>query len=216
MKTCYKLLLLLLLSVSFITSGEAAFVNYTDIHGKKHIVNTDYNKVPDQYLSQVEEQLKKIENNKPVSVVPENAEQTTQPQNLSTIPTPQNLNTPVEVFVKSDCQDCTRLLTLLDVHKIKFSVYDVESSPAAIDFYKTLQNAQLPMTRVGGKIIFGNDINAIRNALNPQVTVPVVTPTPTANTPIEQNTPPPTPTKNYGGYTPGEYFKIKPLLGNKK
>ncbi len=219
MKTCFKLFLLCVFYVSFVTLSEATFVSYTDVKGKKHIVNTDYNKVPDQYLSQVEEQLKKIKNNTSEAVVPENPLLTNEQQ---TLPANQQSPTPhpeVEVFIKSNCQDCTRLLTLLDVHQIKFSSYDVENSQVGIDFYKTSGNAELPITRIGPSLIYGNDINAIRNVLNPPVVSPNVTAAPTGPSPveqIEQSAPAVKTTEGYGGYRPGEYFKIKPLLGNKK
>lgn len=219
MKTCFKFFFLFLFFALLIIPSEAAFVSYTDINGKKHIVNTDYNKVPDRYLSQVEEQLKKIKNSTPEAGVPENLPPANEQQTLETDQKTPGLNTPVEVFVKTNCQDCARLLALLDVHKIKFSSYDVENSQVGIDFYKTSGNAELPITRIGPSLIYGNDINAIRNVLNPPVVSPNVTAAPTGPSPVEQveqSAPAVKTSEGYGGYRPGEYFKIKPLLGNKK
>ncbi len=221
MKTCFKLFLLLFLHVSFINSSEAAFVNYTDINGKVHYINTDYSKIPDQYLNQVEEQLQKIEAAKTkssqINILDPNKQPPSTTNGEELINQDKKTNPLVEVFFKTDCKDCTRLQVLLEANNIKFSLYDVENSNYGIEFYKTQQNGQLPITRIDSKIIYGNDINAVKNALNPQEDVgqnpvaasPAVKPT--ENIPSN-----PTVSNSYGGYKPGQYFKIKPLMGNKR
>ncbi len=218
------MIFLLIAGTFFTTQADAAFVSYKDTSGKIHYINTEYTKVPDQYLSQVEDQLKKIEADKtknnfinipdqninaPIGWMPNNI-QSQEAENIAKV---------VEVFYKTDCEECMRLRVRLDANKINYSLYDVENSSPGMEFYKTLPNTQLPITRIGKTIIYGNDINAIKNVLTPEIPVvqnPPPTQTPTITTTPEQNLPTSAPaTSGYGGYTPGKYFKINPLLGNK-
>lgn len=243
-----------LFSIIFVTTpSDAAFVNYTDSTGKIHYVNTDYSKVPDQYLNQVADQLKKIEADKiktlppiPSSKTPTNSPKiddidivsTATPitsqdrltrltnavntlQSNNVLPVSVNINSgiinyidkngqrqivtaeslptvsteflpqidqqiiglekialqiksdqnlkknigPVEVFIKSNCPDCKRLEILLQAHKVKHFIYDVERSDLGIAFYKEMDNAPLPITRIGSKIIHGTNVHAIKQAL---------------------------------------------------
>jgi glutaredoxin len=247
-----RVVLLSIFLSAFLTAiqSDAAFVNYTDSSGKIHYVNTDYAKVPNQYLNQVADQLKKIEADKaktlpaiPIFNTPtdftntnivSSATQITNQDRLtrltnavntlqsnSLFPASVNINSgiisyidntgqrhpvtaeslptvpleflpqidqqisglenmvlqsksnkqllkkiePVEVFVKSGCTDCQRLEILLQTHKVEHFTYDIETSNLGIAFYKEMNNAPLPITRVGSKIIHGTNIHAIRQAL---------------------------------------------------
>ncbi len=221
--TCVIFLILAVFSLT--RQADAAFVSYKDTSGKMHYINTDYTKVPDQYLSQVEDQLKKIEADKAKNNFVNFPGQNTNIPTPGWIPSddqdqqPQNTNKIVEVFYKTNCEECMRLRVLLDANNIQYSLYDIENSFPGIEFYKMMQNAALPITRVAGAIIHGNDILAIKNALNlkmpaPKNPAPEQTPetmaVPTPNDPIVAPA-----TNAYGGYKPGQYFKTKPLLGNK-
>lgn len=249
MKTLLFCLFVLWCTATMTTQSHAAFVHYRDTAGKIHYINTDYAKVPDQYLSQVQDQLKKIEESKPkpvlaipMSNVPVNIDPmpliTTTPitkenrltrltnavdalQTNNLIPASVNINsgiinyvdnaqqnhpvtaetlgsvpeeflpqidaqienlerlatqiaeqktlwpgTSVEVFIKSNCVDCTRLKTLLDIHKIKHLTYDVETSNQGMAFYQEMKDKPLPITRIGSKIIQGTDINSIKMAIS--------------------------------------------------
>lgn len=248
----YSIFLFIAFSIIFVPiTSEAAFVNYTDTNGKVHYVNTDYSRVPEQYLNQVADQLKKIEAEK-IKTLPAasmlnpspdltstniistatpvtnqnrltrltNAVNTLQTNNL--FPASANVNSgiinytdntgqrhpvtaenlpkvpleflpqidqqiinlekmavqirsntqlaqkiePVEVFIKSDCTDCKRLEILLQTYKIKYFTYDVETSNLGIAFYKEMNKAPLPITRIGSKIIYGTNVHAIKQALN--------------------------------------------------
>ncbi len=206
------LLLTTLLPISY---GQAAFVSYTDVNGKLHYINTEYNKVPDQYLNQVEEQLKKIENTKikntPEAAVEKSAIENPQP------PTPELT---VEVFVKTDCQDCMRLQALLEAHKIKYLVYDIKNSEKGIEFYKSTSNEKFPITRIGSKIIYGNDVLAIKDALKPKdLPVQPPSPLPATSAVAPTNTKPSptvTTTTGYQRNQTGQYFKTNHLIQDKR
>jgi hypothetical protein len=71
MKIFFSLLSILFANLLVSNDLHAAFVQYKDDNGKVHYVNTQYSKVPDRYKSQVEEQLKKIQQqNTPILSTP--------------------------------------------------------------------------------------------------------------------------------------------------
>ncbi len=219
MKTsCFIFLLLTL--VFLVKQSDAAFVSYKDKSGKIHYVNTDYTKVPDEYLKQVEEQLKKIEDTKAKFNPPGNFSAPTTP--FPTFSNASNQANPAyepeisaQVYIKRGCDDCMRLRVLLDAHKIKYSMHDIEASTEGMEFYKNMQNAPLPITRIGPKVIFGIDINAIKNAMNPIEPLSQSTPSglPSAN---EQISPKTAPGNTGGTNSINPYFNTGHLPGKKQ
>jgi len=166
-----KISSIFLLVVVFVTcavkAGEAAFVKYKDKDGKEYYVNTDYTKVPDQYLDQVRDQLQEIkEKAMPAANITPDTPGKNKQNLLSWTGNPSTFVTgSVQIFVSSNCQDCQRLETLLQVNQIKYMRYDVEYSSMGKEFYKTMGSTQLPITRIGDKLIQGNNINAVKNVL---------------------------------------------------
>ena len=165
MKQRVILLGLIVCLLSAMSVGEAAFVKYIDRNGKDHYVNTDYTKVPEEYLYQVRNQINAT--NQSSSDTTDNSSD----QN-ATIPLPEpddgedtSLQA-VEVFISANCKDCERLETLLQANKIEYMHYDVGSTSMGQEFYKTMGSTPLPITRIGDKIIRGNDINTIKKVLD--------------------------------------------------
>ncbi len=150
--------------ITTISMGEAAFVKYIDRSGKEHYVNTDYTKVPAEYQDQVRDQLNDATKN-PADSIPNASNQIINavPPKITDLPKP-NLQK-VEVFIAANCKDCERLETLLKANKIEYMHYDVESTSMGKDFYSTMQNETLPITRIGDRLIRGNDISTIKNVL---------------------------------------------------
>ena len=147
---------------SLVTVCHAKMVYYFDEAGKIHYVNTDYSKVPDRYGPQVRRQLEKIkapaaepieENPKdePAAEISENA----------TIPTAQPL---VEVFVQPDCLECRKLEINLKAKKIFYKRYDINYDHYGQQVYAQI-NGELPFTRIGEEIIYGNNIKRIEEIL---------------------------------------------------
>ena len=182
---------------SYVNINEGA-VFYEDNEGKNHYVTAEnFADIPEEYLPQIDTQIKAFEN-----LVRESEKDV--PLLAGTAS--------VEVFTKLDCRECVRLQTLLQVHKVAFITYDVEQSTQGKDFYKTMNNATLPLTRVGQTIIAGNNISEIKKALDMNATQAQFPNTKPAEKPI---------TKDYQTnprieYTPGQHFKTQPLLGQKQ
>jgi len=166
-----SVLILSLLYLTYTAVGEAAFINYTDVNGKIHYVNTEYGKVPDRYLSQVQDQLDKIKATPIPTAMTDPSQFSQNPQlNTFTYLNPNVNQSPVEVYVKADCKDCERLETLLQANQIKYMRYDVEYTSMGKELYRTMGNTALPITRIKGQIIPGSNINAIKSALGTAAT----------------------------------------------
>ncbi|MCB9771881.1 MAG: hypothetical protein H6754_04970 [Candidatus Omnitrophica bacterium] len=182
---------------SYVNINEGA-VYYEDNEGKNHYVTAEnFADIPEEYLPQIDTQITAFENL---------ARQSEKEMPLI------SGTTNVEVFTKLNCRECVRLQTLLQVHKISFITYDVEQSTQGKDFYKSMNNAALPLTRVGQTIIAGNNISDIKKALDMNATQQQF---PNTNL-TEKPTTTDYQTNPKMEYTPGQHFKIQPLLGQKQ
>lgn len=138
-------------------SVDDIFFYYDENNVKQPYSENDLNQIPERYLPQVDQQIISMEN-----MLRHQMQQP--PSNSNSIGT-RTEAPEIQVFVEDNCQDCTRLQILLNANKISYQTYDVNSSPIGKEFYKTMAPATLPATKIGAKIILGNDINAIKSSI---------------------------------------------------
>lgn len=145
-------------------SAPAELVSYIDDQGEMHYVNTSFSKVPEKYLSQIEEQLNPpaVENEAPAPQ-PDLKPETKTGDITQSLPAPD----PVEVLISSDCTDCQRLLMLLTAHKIEFSTLDVNTNPRGQELYAET-GGELPITKIGTETIPGLDTRTIASIYHAQ------------------------------------------------
>ena len=204
--------------ISLGTAAEANFVRYTDENGKMHYVNTEYNKIPEQYQDQVKGQLQAQNINSAASGTnPLNpyADQNVRNPGANNTPAPLTAQDRVAIYVKANCKECERLETVLQANQIKYLRYDVNTSIQGQEFYKTAENADLPITTIGSQMIPGNDIGSIKAALQPSAPspgsgIPDNAPGIQAQMPAQNNNPYP----SANNPQPGKFITVHHLLGN--
>lgn len=150
-------LIVILGSILLANYGQAAMVHYIDESGKRIYINTDYAKIPDRYLDQVKDQLNMLE---PSVENPTPAPEINPASQAAAAPTPKE-PPKVEVFVGLDCKECQMLEFRLRSQKIKYYRYDVHMHPYGKEFYAQHGGGTLPLTRIGDRVIEGNDYKTI-------------------------------------------------------
>ncbi len=158
----------ILISCFWCNAALAVFVKYIDRNGKNHYVNIDYNKIPAEYLDQVQDQLQKIEEQKQLKSKDNKPQNSVSPAGQQGTKVTPDKNTSIDVLVKADCIECSRLEVLLQANKIKYTKHELENSSVGQEFYKKNPDAQFPITKIGKKIIYGNNIYEIKNTLKPK------------------------------------------------
>lgn len=161
---------------------NSGILSYRDNEGQQHpVLPENLKDVPEEYLPQIDAQIAELE----------------KLYNKSRDEKPFIEGTPVEIYVKSDCPECEKLKESLTADKIDFIVYDVEKNNEGMAFYKTMNNAALPLTRIGSKILYGNDPYSVKVMLNsltrPKPQVPEQnseTPAPAIISPTENDSTP--------------------------
>ena len=71
----------------------------------------------------------------------------------------------VEIFVADWCPHCRALESALSARGIRFARRDIEADPAAKLRYEQLGQTGLPVTRVGSRVIVGNRLDDILDAI---------------------------------------------------
>ena len=137
---------------------KAEMVSYVDENGEMHYVNTDFAKVPEKYRHQLENEA--VENSIPAN--PETTLPQTAPQPIQ--PLMGNQGAPVEILVSLNCPDCQKLEILLKAHKVSYLRYDIDTHPRGKELYEEI-GGNLPITKIGEKIIYGVDIKSIVSTL---------------------------------------------------
>ena len=163
--------------LAMIHPAQAVMVKYIDEFGKMHYADTDYTNVPEKYYYQVKDQIEKAQKQdtkaapaeeKPAPKAPLEStvsSKTGSPFLTPAVPTTENQTKNVELYVKADCSQCFLLESVLRQRKIIYAKYDVESDLGRHK-YRALGVKEVPVTKVGGQIIVGFDLNGIYAALN--------------------------------------------------
>lgn len=72
----------------------------------------------------------------------------------------------VEVYLKADCAACEQLQAFLQSQQIQYKRYDVLYTPRGKTFYEQQRHLELPIIRIGDKIISGVNIEDVQRALS--------------------------------------------------
>ena len=157
-----------------VAPAQAIMVQYIDEYGKVHYVNTDYANVPQKYYYQVKDQIEKAAKKtdaekaaaNPSPVKTPEPEPTPAPPPIDPEAEEETKKEPkkVELFVGADCSQCYLLESVLRQRKIVYQKYDIGSDPGR-EKYHELGVRELPVTKVGSKVILGFDLNGIFTAL---------------------------------------------------
>ena len=159
-KIYYAIFTISLLVLTVSAPAKADLVSYIDENGEMHYVNTNFSKVPEQYLDQIKQQKEPSETEqKQPSPSPGQSDQ----GHLADNPE-KDLPPPVEVLVNAGCLDCKKLELLLKAHKIPYFAFDVDKTDRGKTLYQQMDGGALPITVIGTRTIYGIDILSITSA----------------------------------------------------
>lgn len=157
-----------LVTVLGTTPALAKMVSYVDENGKVHYVNTDYAKVPDRYLPQVQGQIP-AEEQASEMLQPEEPAQPV--QNPTPIPAEnlklQSLEKKPETkfFVSQNCPACLFAEGILQQQGLPYTKYFIDDGGVGQQLYLELQLTSVPATVIGEQIIYGANASGMSNAL---------------------------------------------------
>lgn len=156
MRIKMAILLLAIISLSTLTV-HARMVYYHDEEGKIHYVNTDFAKVPEQYMYQV---LPQLEQPEPPPEQPETPNVPAAPIFVKNAPIKKKIE--LDVFIADGCDECTQLEVMLRSRKILYNRHDVNTDPLGRKLLEEQgQKLRLPLTTLKGKSVVGADIRKI-------------------------------------------------------
>lgn len=168
------LLLIAIFSISSASQLPAEMVRYVDESGKPHYVNTEYSTVPEQYRSQVEEQLKalKDEEQKNDQPMPLTADEIKEP--VPQIPAAAQEKA-IALFIKKDCAQCMLEAAILNKEGAVFTTFDIETAEGKAEHAK-IGSPDLPAAKIGDEIVLGfNPSRVIALAQGKEIPPPVKT-----------------------------------------
>jgi len=173
----YFIILLFLLA----GEAEAKIVKYIDEHGRIHYVNTDYSKVPEEYLYQVQGQLEPADSEPSTEKSTETSTDDT--DDTAKEPAGENLESGepdtsqetsegpgespaeydwqnkdkgllVQIFVSVDCPVCQNLEAMLKKYGVVYYRYDINTTPYGKKVYEEM-GVEPPIVLVHQEWIYG-------------------------------------------------------------
>lgn len=142
--------------------AKAEIYRYTDDSGLSHFVD-DVSLVPEKYRIQLKDSkpLPELNISKPIAQSVES--KTKLSQELERKERKQRKE--VEVFMTSWCPHCRKLVAALDARNVRYQKYDIEKDVNAKREYEALGRQGVPVSRVGSRVISGNNPDGIMKIL---------------------------------------------------